>query len=111
MPSQKTIGFIGLGIMGKPMAQHLIKAGFALTVQFLKDCEHLHAGLAIEIAGGLVGQNQIRFVHQRSSDRHPLLLPTRKLTGQVFGPIGQAHLLESTLAQARDVGARAVDEW
>ncbi|HEY3137143.1 MAG TPA: NAD(P)-binding domain-containing protein, partial [Blastocatellia bacterium] len=26
------IGFIGLGIMGKPMALNLIKAGFSLTV-------------------------------------------------------------------------------
>jgi 2-hydroxy-3-oxopropionate reductase len=26
------IGFIGLGIMGKPMAQHLLKAGYTLTV-------------------------------------------------------------------------------
>lgn len=26
------IGFIGLGIMGKPMAQHLLQAGYALTV-------------------------------------------------------------------------------
>ena len=26
------IGFIGLGIMGKPMARNLIKAGFPLTV-------------------------------------------------------------------------------
>ena len=28
----KEIGFIGLGIMGKPMARNLIKAGYALTV-------------------------------------------------------------------------------
>ncbi len=28
----KRIGFIGLGIMGKPMAKNLLKAGFALTV-------------------------------------------------------------------------------
>jgi 2-hydroxy-3-oxopropionate reductase len=28
----KTIGFIGLGIMGKPMAQNLIKAGYPLVV-------------------------------------------------------------------------------
>jgi 2-hydroxy-3-oxopropionate reductase len=27
-----TIGFIGLGIMGKPMAHHLLKAGFDVTV-------------------------------------------------------------------------------
>ena len=26
------IGFIGLGIMGKPMARHLIKAGYPLSV-------------------------------------------------------------------------------
>ena len=30
MPEQ--IGFVGLGIMGKPMARNLIKAGYALTV-------------------------------------------------------------------------------
>ena len=28
----ETIGFIGLGIMGKPMASHLMKAGYALSV-------------------------------------------------------------------------------
>jgi 2-hydroxy-3-oxopropionate reductase len=28
----ETIGFIGLGVMGKPMAKNLIKAGFALVV-------------------------------------------------------------------------------
>lgn len=28
----KTIGFIGLGIMGKPMARNLLKAGYAVTV-------------------------------------------------------------------------------
>jgi 2-hydroxy-3-oxopropionate reductase len=29
---RKTIGFIGLGIMGKPMARNILKAGFPLTV-------------------------------------------------------------------------------
>jgi 2-hydroxy-3-oxopropionate reductase len=29
---QPTIGFIGLGIMGKPMARNLMKAGFPLVV-------------------------------------------------------------------------------
>ena len=28
----ENIGFIGLGVMGKPMAGHLIKAGFRVTV-------------------------------------------------------------------------------
>ena len=26
------IGFVGLGIMGKPMAKNLLKAGYSLTV-------------------------------------------------------------------------------
>ena len=28
----KKIGFVGLGIMGKPMVRNLLKAGFAVTV-------------------------------------------------------------------------------
>ena len=28
----KKIGFIGLGIMGKPMAKNLLKAGYSLIV-------------------------------------------------------------------------------
>ncbi|SRR5579875_142285 len=33
MATTDRIGFIGLGIMGKPMARNLLKAGFPLTVQ------------------------------------------------------------------------------
>ncbi|MBL4645023.1 MAG: NAD(P)-dependent oxidoreductase, partial [Rhizobiales bacterium] len=29
---QKTIGFIGLGAMGSPMAERLLKSGFGLKV-------------------------------------------------------------------------------
>jgi 3-hydroxyisobutyrate dehydrogenase len=32
MPDIKHVGFIGLGIMGRPMARNLLKAGFELTV-------------------------------------------------------------------------------
>lgn len=32
MAQQETIGFIGLGIMGKPMALNLVKAGFSVVV-------------------------------------------------------------------------------
>jgi len=28
----KSVGFIGTGIMGKPMARNLLKAGYAVTV-------------------------------------------------------------------------------
>ncbi len=32
MADMKKVGFVGLGIMGKPMARNLLKAGFGLTV-------------------------------------------------------------------------------
>ena len=32
MAANKEVGFVGLGIMGKPMARNLMKAGYALTV-------------------------------------------------------------------------------
>ena len=32
MQPNKKIGFIGLGIMGKPMAKNLLKAGYSLVV-------------------------------------------------------------------------------
>ena len=32
MPDLKQIGFIGLGIMGRPMARNLLRAGYRLTV-------------------------------------------------------------------------------
>lgn len=32
MPKLEKIGFVGLGIMGKPMARNLLKAGYAVTV-------------------------------------------------------------------------------
>jgi 2-hydroxy-3-oxopropionate reductase len=35
MTEKKTIGFVGLGIMGKPMARHLLKAGYPLVVHDL----------------------------------------------------------------------------
>ena len=41
MPSSPTLGFIGLGLMGKPMARHLIQAGFQSIALFNR---HLHRG-------------------------------------------------------------------
>ncbi|MDB5040479.1 MAG: 2-hydroxy-3-oxopropionate reductase, partial [Candidatus Eremiobacteraeota bacterium] len=32
MSSQPSVGFIGLGIMGKPMARNLLRAGFPVVV-------------------------------------------------------------------------------
>ena len=37
MNKEKTIGFIGLGVMGKPMAKNLIKAGYKIKVFDIKE--------------------------------------------------------------------------
>ena len=46
------IGFIGLGIMGKPMAKNLLKAGYELTVYDLVEA----AVAELEAAGAKRGQ-------------------------------------------------------
>ena len=32
MNSRQTLGFIGVGVMGKPMSAHLVKAGYDVLV-------------------------------------------------------------------------------
>ncbi len=46
----KQIGFVGLGIMGKPMARNLLKAGYALTVY-----SRQQSAIAALIADGATG--------------------------------------------------------
>ncbi len=47
--SQQTIGFIGIGLMGEPMSQRLLAAGYALNVwnRTAKKCDSLKANGAI----------------------------------------------------------------
>jgi len=51
----KKIGFIGLGIMGMPMARNLMKAGFAVTVY----------NRTTSKADKLVAEGAKKLVHQR----------------------------------------------
>jgi 3-hydroxyisobutyrate dehydrogenase len=57
----KRIGFVGLGIMGKPMARNLLKAGYPLTV-------YSRGRSAVEalMADGATGANSPREVAERS---------------------------------------------
>ena len=58
-------------------------------------------GLRIEVAGGLVGQQQPRLEAQRPGQRHPLLLAAGELAGPVVEPVGQPHLRQHLLGAAR----------
>ncbi len=79
----KKIGFIGLGIMGKPMAKNLLKAGYALTVyghnpEVMKELEATGA----EIAGSC------REVAQKSEIIITMLPNSPQVKEALFGKDG-----------------------
>ncbi len=51
--------------------------------------------LRIEIAGGFIGQNNLRVIDQRSRDADSLLLASRKLPWQVAHAVAQPHAGQS----------------
>ncbi|MNT02675.1 hypothetical protein D3C72_1371810 [compost metagenome] len=60
-------------------------------MQLAQDADDLLAALAVERAGGLVGQDDLAAVHQRARDAHALLLAARKLARPVLGAVFQAQ--------------------
>jgi acyl-CoA thioesterase-1 len=77
-----------------------------LLVQLAEKVEDLLGGLAVEVTGGFVGQEQIGLIGQRSGDSHPLPLAYRKLVGQMIGPVSQANDLEEFLSPLPALGSR-----
>src|SRR5574337_354790 len=65
-----------------------------LPVQPLENRHNLGAGLRIEVAGRLIGQDGLRFVDQGPRNRHALLLASRKLARMVFFPVLEANRLQ-----------------
>ena len=66
----------------------------ALLVQLAEQVEHDFLVLLVEVAGGLIGQNQLRVVDQRAGHAHALLLAAGELAGQVVGAVLQADLFQ-----------------
>ena len=54
----------------------------ALLVRYSQQRHDLLSVAAVQIAGRLIRKQDRRMMNQRSSDRHPLLLPAGKLAGQ-----------------------------
>jgi hypothetical protein len=52
------------------------------------------AGVGVEVAGGLVGEQHRRLVYQRPRDRDPLFLPARQLRRLVVEPVAQSEAPE-----------------
>ncbi len=59
--------------------------------------EKLHdrvPGVVVERRGGLVAEDEVRFVDEGAGDGHPLLLAPRELRGKGMGAFGEAELRE-----------------
>src|SRR5580692_13151018 len=48
----------------------------------------------VEVRRWFIGQNQLRFVHQRTGDRHSLLLTSRELRRTVVHPLTEPDEIE-----------------
>src|SRR6185437_6531107 len=57
--------------------------------ELLQQGDNLVAGVLVEVAGRLVGEQHSRLLDQRAGDRHALLLTAGQLRRQVPGPVGE----------------------
>lgn len=76
--------------------------GLPRFVEVVEQAEDVERRLAVQVAGGLVGQDQQRFVHQGPGHRDALALAAGQRGRHVGGPVGEPHLLqqaECTLAR------------
>ena len=83
-----------------------------LAVELLEQLEDLAGAGAVEVAGGLVGDEQVGVGHDRPRDRHALLLAARELPGivvlaalQADDPQRRQHVLAPSAA--RQVGQQS----
>ncbi len=82
---------------------------------FVEPFEQPHdfeAGLRIEVAGGLVRQENRRVVHERARDGHALPLTARQFVGTMGHAIDELHFRERSLRSLQTVLGRhaGVDE-
>ena len=84
-------------------------AGLALGfVEFLQSFEHQLAHAEIQVAGGLIAQDQDRVLGQRPGHGYPLLLAAGKLRGEVVHPVLQPDDVEQAAA-SREGGTLSRD--
>src|SRR5271165_4520940 len=63
----------------------------ALPPHGLQQADDLVPGVLVEVAGRLVGQQDLGFLDQCPGNGHPLLLAARKLAGHVAQPVAEAY--------------------
>jgi hypothetical protein len=62
--------------------------------QPIKQTQNVHRRSTIEVAGRLIGQNDLGLVAESTRDRDPLPLTTRESRWQMLGAVGEPNLLQ-----------------
>ena len=83
----------------------------ALLRQLVEQGHDLRAAVAVQRTGGLVGEDDVPAVHQRTGNRHSLLLATGQLPRAVAGAFAQPQAPQQHLGAcgARGGGGAGVD--
>jgi hypothetical protein len=82
----------------------------ARPAELAEQPEDVAGGAAVQVAGGLVGEQHQRLVDQGSGHRDALLLAAREVTGEVTGPRGHAQPFQQLHRPATRRTARHADE-
>ena len=85
-------GAVGVAREARVVGDHA--DGRARAVQLAQQLHHRVAVLRVEVAGGLVGEQDRGLAHEGAGHRHALLLTARELARQVLRAMGHAHPLE-----------------
>src|SRR4051812_40448728 len=81
------------------LVRHHNHGDAASAIQILNEIEYLFAGLAVEIAGGFVGQQELGPIHQSAGQGDPLLFASGKLSGTMADSTRQADSLEGLIRE------------
>ena len=84
------VGFHGLGLV---VGYH-DDCGAVLGVEAVEEAHHLGAHLAVEVAGGLVGEDNLGLTYDGTGYGHALSLTAAELRGQMVDAVGHLEALK-----------------
>ena len=82
--------------------------GRALGIQFPQQVHHFLAVLGVQVAGGLIGENQLRPGHYGTGDGNALLLTAGELLRKMLGTVADGHALHDIRDLGLALGGRYV---
>ena len=77
----------------------------SVSIELANEVHDFRAGLAVEVAGGFIRQQELRLIDQRPSQRGSLLLAARKFGGAMPQPGAEADSVQRLLGKSLALGA------